>query len=315
MAPTDKYPAFLEIPGAAALTVVIGLLSLLPLMSLPALILLPLPAVYLLVKRDLAQALLALAIAAAALAVVSSSLLLLLLVHAGPGAVLMGLLIKNKASVAQSLNALFVLAVAVAGIEIALLYASGAVGFDSFSGEADAALQQVSRLYLNSKITAEEQQRLVQMAKQAIHLTWLLLPGTIFVWTYAAVLGTFFVARRQLGRLGYAIAGGTPFSRWILPWYSIWLAIASLALMLGGEQFSVAWADTFGKNILFVAAIIFFVQGLSVITYLFQTWKMTRIVKIALVVIILLYLPFVLPALGLIDPIADLRRLSRKTSE
>jgi len=315
--PADKYPAYFEIPAAAAVTVLIGLLSLmLPLFFL-AVMILPLPMVYLIVKRDLGQGIMVLAIAAVlfAFAVGSIPLVLLLLLHIGPPAAVIGLLIKNRVSVVQSVNALFFLTLAVAGINLAYLYATGVSGFDNTAGELHAAVEQMSGRYLDGEIDAAEQQRLTRITEQMARLAWLFLPGSIIVWTYTAVLGTFFIARRLLGRLGYAVSGGIPFSRWSLPWYSIWLVITGLALTLAGEEFPVTWAATLGKNILFVSAFIFFVLGISVLAYLFQRWKMARIVKILIAVIIVLYLPFVILALGLVDPVANLRRLSGEVSE
>lgn len=317
MFPTDKYPVYFEVSAAAAVTVLIGLLSLvLPIFFL-AVMLLPLPLVYLIVKRDLGQGLVAFSMAAIffILVVGNVSLVLLLLLHIGPPAVAIGLLLKNKATVVRSAYTLFFLTLAVAGINLAYLYATGVSGFDNAAAEFHAMLEQMSGQYLDGEAGDAEKQRLTQLTEQMARLVWLFLPGSVFVWTYTAVLGTFFIARGLMVRLGHAISGGIPFFRWCLPWYSIWLVITGLALTMAGEEFSVTWAAVLGKNILFVSVFIFFVLGISVMAYFFQVWKMARIVKIILVVIIVVYLPFFILALGLVDPVANLRRLSGEESK
>lgn len=318
MFPADKYPTYVETLAVSTVTVLLGLLALvLPLFFL-AILLLPLPMVYLIVKRDLNQGLLALVLAAVFifLAVGNVPLVLLLLLHIGPPAVVIGLLIKNRVSVEQSIYVLFFWALVVAGINLSYLSASGVSGFDNATGEINSVVEQMSERYLDGGIIDDSERRqLTHLTEQMARLVWLFLPGSVIVWTYTATLCTFFIARRLLGGLGYTVPGGISFSRWRLPWYSIWLVITGLALTLAGEEFSIAWAGVLGKNILFVSAFIFFVLGISVMVYLFQVWKMARIVKIIIAVIIVMYLPFVILALGMVDPVANLRRLSGDGSE
>jgi len=311
----SKRPNYVETMAVATVTVLLGLLALvLPLLSFLAILLLPLPMVYLIVKRDLNQGLLALVLIAVFIFLAvggNVSLVLLLLLHIGPPAVVIGLLIKNRVYVGKSVYVLFFWALVVAGINLSYLTASGLAGFDTATGEINAVVEQMSERYMDNGITGDsEQQQLIHLTEQIARLVWLFLPGMVIVWSYTATLGTFFIARRLLGGLGYAVPGGSPFSRWCLPWYSIWLVITGLALTLAGEEFAIAWIGVLGKNILFVSAFIFFVLGISVSVYLFQVWKMARIVKIIIVVIIVMYLPFVILALGVVDPVANVRRLS-----
>jgi len=316
--PADKRPNYVETMAVVTVTVLLGLLTLVVPLSFLAILLLPLPMVYLIVKRDLNQGLLALVLVAVFvfLAVGNVSLILLLLLHIGPPAVVIGLLIKNKVSVGKSVYVLFFWALVVAGINLSYLTASGVAGFDNATGEINAVVDQMSERYLESDTTNDsERQQLMHLTEQIARQVWLFLPGMVIVWTYTATLGTFFIARRLLGGLGYAMPGGSPFSRWCLPWYSIWLVITGLALTLAGEEFSIAWTGVLGKNILFVSAFIFFVLGISVMVYLFQVWKMARIVKIIIAVIIVMYLPFIILALGVVDPVANVRRLSGDGSE
>jgi len=316
--PTDKYPNYVETLAVATVTVLLGLLALVLPLFFAVILLLPLPMVYLIVKKDLNQGLLALILAAMFifLAIGNVFLVLLLILHIGPPAIVIGLLIKNRVSVEQSVYVLFFLALVVAGINLFYLNASGVSGFDNPTEEINAVVEEMSERYLDSGITDDsERQQLLQLTEKMVRLVWLFLPGFVVVWTYLAALCTFFIARRLLDGLGYAVPGGLAFSHWRLPWYSIWLVISGLALTLAGEEFAIVWTGVLGKNILFVSAFIFFVLGISVMMYLFQVWKMARIVKIIIAVIIVMYLPFVILALGVVDPVANLRRLSGEGSE
>jgi len=107
--PADKRPNYVETMAVVTVTVLLGLLTLVVPLSFLAILLLPLPMVYLIVKRDLNQGLLALVLVAVFvfLAVGNVSLILLLLLRIGPPAVVIGLLIKNKVSVGKSVYVLF----------------------------------------------------------------------------------------------------------------------------------------------------------------------------------------------------------------
>lgn len=311
MLPADKYPVYLETMAVATVTVLAGLLALFAPLFFLSVLLAPLPTVYLIVKRDLLQGLLALALASVFifLAVGKLTLVLLLLLHFAPPAVTIGLLIKNRVGVEQSAYVLFAVALVAAGINISYLYLAGAAGFETTGSEINSVVERMSEQYADNGLSEAERQHLLEITGQMSRLAQLFLPGSVIVWTYTAAIGTFFLARRLLRGRGFTVAGGMEFSRWRLPWYSIWLVITGLALTLAGDEFAPEIAAMVGKNILFVSGFIFFVLGISVTVYFYRAWHAARVIKIVIAVLLVLYLPFVILALGVIDPVANLRRL------
>ncbi len=307
----DRYPVYVETFAAAAITVIAGFLGLATPLFFLAVLLMPLPVAYLIVKRDLNQGLLSLALASMFLLSIVGrfDLLLLLMLHFGPPAVIIGLLIKNKTTVVQSVYILFFWALAASTITLAFIYSVG-YGDNGAASEVNKVVEQMSEYYMAAGIIDEEGRRQLDgISQQLGRLAQLFLPASVIVWTSIMVNGTYFIARRLFSKLGYSIPGGVKFSEWRLPWYSVWLVIAGLALTLAGDEFSLHLGGAIGKNILFVSAFIFFIQGISVMAYFLQVWRIPGVVKVIIALAVFLYMPFIILALGLIDPVANLRRL------
>ena len=311
MLPTEKYRTLAEILAVAMVTMLIGLLGLVTPLFILAALLLPLPLAYLVVRRDLNRGLLALGLASLFLFLVvgNVSLVLMLLLYFGPPGIIIGLLIKNRVPVQNSIYAVFFWALLASGINLTYVYITGEAGANNSAAEISSMVEQLSEQYLDEgAIDETEQQQLIKVAQQMSYLAQLLLPGSVIIWTTVVTLVSFFLVRRLLAPQGYAHSGGMEFARWQLPWYSIWLVIGGLALTLAGDEFAMPLLDAVGKNILLVSAFIFFMLGLSIVKYFFRSWKAVWLVKFMVVVILVLYLPFVILVLGVIDPVANLRR-------
>ncbi len=104
---------------------------------------------------------------------------------------------------------------------------------------------------------------------------------------------------------------GFSFTKWQLPWYSIWLIIIGLALTIGGDEQSWQFMELMGKNILYIAAFIFFILGIAVIMHYVQLWKVSKVVKFVIMAVLLLYLPITAMmalTIGVVDSVVNLRR-------
>jgi len=311
--PAAGYSIFLETLVVAGLTALLGLVGLFaaPVFFFIAL-LLPVPPAYLVVKRSLGHGLLALFLSAAMLLGVVGQLLpvLWLLLQFGLLGLITGLLIKNRANFERIAAVLLAWSLVAAAGNLIYSYALSGAGFSQVTAEIDAAMQEMYRIYGQSGAVDEVgRQHLMEAADRMGYLVRVFLPGSTVVWTAATTMASFFITRRVLQGFGYRTPGGLRFSELKLPWYSIWLIIAGLAMTLAGEEFTLELLGMAGKNILFVSAFIFFILGLSVSVYYLQAWRVAKAVKIIVAALVILYLPFAVLAVGVLDPVVNLRRL------
>ncbi|SFG90124.1 Uncharacterized conserved protein YybS, DUF2232 family [Desulfotomaculum arcticum] len=318
----DNYPALIETVVVAGLLALLGLLGLyiVPAFYLVTL-LLPVPLAYLIIKNNLLYGLLSLGLATFMLIVAFGHIgsALMLVMQFGPTGVIIGLLIKNKVSVDSSMAVLFFWALAVAALNLFVSFVLSGVGYANVTTEFRAAMDQVAEMYRQNGMMDEiGRQQFQQVADQIIHLVQVLLPGTIAVWTIFMTIFTYFITRLLIRKLGYDAAPEFKFLEWRLPWYSIWLVITGLAMAMAGEEFSLRIVNIIGKNILYISAFIFFVLGTAVLMFFLRAWKMPKVVKIIITVALFLYLPLataIILSLGVVDPVANLRRLSTDSDE
>lgn len=99
-------------------------------------------------------------------------------------------------------------------------------------------------------------------------------------------------------------------SRWKAPEPLVWAVIA------GGAAFliPVFWVSVAGLNILMVLGVIYFLQGLAVLTFYFEKWRLPKILRAILYGLLLLqhFIALGTILMGLFDLWLDFRRLSQK---
>lgn len=306
---------------AAAMTFLGGLgLVLVPLYFL-ATLLLPIPLAFLIVRRNLYHGLGALAITTALLVLATGSWgnILLMALQFGSVGIFIGLLLKNQVAVDKSMAVLFFWSLLLGGLNILVIYLVSSIGASGVAAESYAFMERTSDFYLEKGIIDEAgRQQIMEAARGINRLVQVLVPGSMAVWTILMTMFTYFMTRRLMRKLNYSLADEFKFTRWQLPWYSIWLVIVGLAMVMAGEQFSLTFLNIAGSNILFMAAFIFFVLGLAVLVYLLRVWKINHILKTAIILAAVFYFPFtavLVLSLGVADPVANLRRLPREEDD
>lgn len=110
--------------------------------------------------------------------------------------------------------------------------------------------------------------------------------------------------------------GRISFTRWSLPWYAVWGAVLGIVFYLLGDQFSWTVLRGLGINLMVVYGALTFVLGTSVYLYLLQSPKIPRFLKLALIIVSLIYLFFSVISLimfGLFDLVFNFRRLPEES--
>ncbi|BAF61069.1 MAG: YybS family protein [Pelotomaculum sp.] len=315
MKPGDKTRALAEWGLLTALAVVIGLAGVfLPPLYFFTAVLFPVPLILLVMKLDSCYGLAGLAAAAVFLIIfVPAPAAVVLIVQYGLLGILYGILFKNRVSSGATVSAGLLGACVLALAAACLVYAlTGENPFVFDEENVRAAEQWLAENYGAGALKNVPPELQGDFSKKIISFMELFIPGQFVITSAFAAAVTYFLARAVLIRLGFSLPPALAFSRITLPWYSIYGLIAGLGLTLAGDQFSVPAAARAGKNILFVLFYVYLVLGVSVAAYFYRLVSLPGPVKVIFLLMALIYLPFaaaLVLALGVTDPLVNLRRL------
>lgn len=285
-----------------------------PFLGLLATVVFPLPLVILVLRLDIRYAGLSLLVAGTCLYFwfPGQTPALLMLLPVGLLGILYGLLFKNKVSSGVSLFA------GLTGAAVLTLLSAFLV--DVLTGIKLFTLDQSSRLFVEQWLEANSVSVFSDLPPElqgdlnqnVTSLFELFIPGQYIVASAAAAVLTYFSARILLRRMQFELPPFPAFSRVYVPWYVVWGLITGLGLTLAGDSLAVPLAGKIGKNILFVSFYVHLVLGASVAVYFFRSVKLARPIKLALLALGLVYLPFSVSLflmLGVADPLINLRQL------
>ncbi|MCL5935065.1 MAG: YybS family protein [Firmicutes bacterium] len=246
---------------------------------------------------------------------------LFLAFQTGPLGILLGLIFKNHVSAGRALAVTVGFSLAAAVVILASSYfVTGANPL--VLSERDRQVFDIERKMISDMVSPggpaqgldPEGVREMEKVIAQVEAMWpVLATSSIMIWFMVSAAITFSFTRYAMARYGYRQITAVPFSRWRLPWYVIWGVIGGLAFLLAGDESNINELALAGKSMLWVMGFVFSVMGMSVATFFLGRWKASWPIKLAVTVALGIYLPFtvsVLVALGLIDSILNVRRLS-----
>jgi uncharacterized protein YybS (DUF2232 family) len=315
-----------EKPGALAqwafftsLFVVIGLAGMYrPPLYIFAAILLPLPAMLLVLRVDVRCGMLGLAAAGLIFStLIPLEAVFLLVIQYGLLGIIYGVLFKNRDPSARILSAGMLYAVVSAFLYPVLSYLLTGNNLFILGEDERRSIEQMMAAYQEAgafnDIPAEWQG---DAGARIISFFELFIPGQYIVHSAAVGAVTYFLARPCLQRLHYFLSPGLVFTAIALPWYSVWGPIAGLTLTLAGDQFLWLLGAKAGKNILFIFFCLYSITGLSVAAYFFRKINLAWFLKLIFLVFAVVYTPFsimIIILLGVTDPLVNFRRLHTET--
>ena len=183
-------------------------------------------------------------------------------------------------------------------------------GIESPGMQAEQDLRDAITLVLQQYGAASSDKQLVEETVQKM-LPFLLklLPGAALATTLVACWLNLLVARRYCRLHQLPMPAWQEWSQWKTPDFLVWIVIAGgLVLLLPLGMLKIA-----GLNAIMVAGVIYLFQGLAIMSFYFERWKLPKIFRAFLYAIILVQQFFTLGAMlmGLFDMWVDFRRLSR----
>ena len=294
----------------AAVTVVMALLGMLPIGGEISLILLPLPLTILTYEHGWRKAVLPLVAAAILLGFLGQlPLAFAVLVFYGLMGVVMGDALKKE----EPLWRLFGQSLLAGTIGVVILWLLGKVAFgqDVFAlmqKGMHEAMASAMKFYQSMNLSSQQQAMLEQMQKAIGELLDVAIPSMLLLAVMMLLVINFQVSRKIIGRMGGTVAQLPPLVRWRLPWYLVWIFIASFLLTgLGGGTI----IYKLSLNIYVITMFLYGLQGLAVIANLFGRWGLTRSIKIFLMIVVFFIFGQLLVFVGLFDTWFDFRKLER----
>jgi uncharacterized protein YybS (DUF2232 family) len=179
--------------------------------------------------------------------------------------------------------------------------------------QVERDLRETLALILQQYGTASPDKQVVEEAfEKMLPLLAKLLPGAALSSTLMACWLNLVVAKRYFRLRQLPMPDWPEWAQWKAPDFLVWTVIAGgVALLLPFGSLKIA-----GLNILMVTGVIYLLQGLAIIGFYFERWKLPRLVRTVLYIVILVQQFFTLGAMlmGLFDIWVDFRRLSRATT-
>ena len=296
----------------AGLTAVLGLLGMfIPPFFFVSSILLPIPLAVLVRRRDLKVAILSLVVTIFLMTVLYPNPLqvLVMFIQFGPLGLVLGLLYKNYVSAGHAVVTAYVVSALAALAVITLSFLVTGINFEMLQASLTEGMNKVFAMYQEAGVPVPAEQQ--QLFRNSIKASILLLPAAYVVAALFATTLTYIVGAKVLRRLNYQVNALPPFSKWRLPWYSIWGMILGLLFFLVGNQFQLNIIKIIGQNVLTLFAFIFFTIGLSVVVHFYKQLNLSKPFKMVLLFLLIIYISFMYMAvvlLGLLDTILNLRR-------
>ena len=296
---------------AIGLSVLLGVvLAFMPVLSIFAVPLLPIPAAYVAVRHGALPALLS-GLAAGALLIVmepvSGLLAFLLAALVGTGA---GIALRRGAGQTRLLAALTLLFLAAMAIWAGVLMAGAGLGpvaaVHSVTDRALATVQQQTPSLLGGQDGFSQ-------LRDILGLMPYLLPSLFLVTAIAFAALTVLMARPVFSRLGQAFPAGTHFGELRMHYSLAYVMIAGLACYLVSPLVSDSASNTIylvGLNLLIVSQALFFVQAIAIAYYFLARHNVSRVKKIGVYAgLVLLQMTLSLPSwMALFDIWFDYRR-------
>lgn len=320
--PTKQRAADFFVFSAAAVFPALAWISF-PLLSIIAVLIIPVPLALLVRRLDLRYGLAALLLMILVLTAAAGNPrpALLLAMQTGPLGLLLGLLFKNHVSSGKALiiTASFSLAVSLS-MFLAGYLLTGASPFTLnerqryvFDQERRLIHQMFGQGGPAGGMDPATVNELEAMVSQVEAMWPVLSISSVLIWFTVSAGITLLITRRVMVRYGYTVPPALPFTRWRLPWYVIWGVIGGLALMLGGDYARISGLVVSGKAVLWLMGFVLSVIGLSVCVFYLKRWKVAWPFKLLVFVMMGMYLPVtagVLVTAGITDTIWNIRRLT-----
>ena len=181
---------------------------------------------------------------------------------------------------------------------------------DLLSG-MDALMEQLLAAYrMNSGLSVDVLYAVEQIIAEIRELLPKILPGLLTGTVLLTVGLNLIISGGLLRRLASEKAPWPPYREWRLPDKAVWLLICAFVLLLVGT----GGVKNTGLSLLLVSGMMYFFQGAAVVVHLLNHWKLPRVFRFFVYVLLLFqrYGMLLVALIGIADTWADFRKLDHE---
>ncbi len=297
----------------SALTVILALAAVyLPVIGMAAALVWALPVVVLVVRHGLRWGMMAVLVSGIIMALLIEPMLSLRMVLSfGPTGLMLGYAFRHRWSGAKAFGMTLIASVAGKLLTFGLLFLITSVNplnlqMDVMRESFDQTFAVYEQMGLNEQALKESRGQI----DQALTYLNLLLPFIVGVMGLLDAAVAYIVSSRVLRRLGEAVQELPPFAEWRLPQFFLYLlGFALVGIYWGGSrEIQLLYQAAFNLNMVAMGAGI--IQGLSLMSYAMDRFRVGKLMRVCLYAFVLLggVLVQILAFTGLFDMLFDYRR-------
>lgn len=230
----------------------------------------------------------------------------------GPLSIGLAYLIKKRKSSQDILSICTIISLISYLVAIRLV---GKVSGINFAHQLDETFKQSLKMQIDvikdMGLSNYEMYKVEGILKNAFDYMLLIVPSIVIAFSLFTSYLNYLISSSILRRLGYREMSTPKFSHFRLPGNII---LGTFVIFLGSyliKKFKISYYETIFINVTVLSALIFFLQGLAVISYLLNKMKLSRIPKIIIMVVITIFIPLsgFISILGLLDAIINFRKI------
>ncbi len=191
----------------------------------------------------------------------------------------------------------------------------GRISGINFTNQIDETFKQALKMQIDVMkdmgLSSYEMYKTEGLLKNAFDYMALIVPSIVITFSLFTSYLNYLISSSILKRLGYRDLTIPKFSQFRLPGNII---LGTIIIFLGSsllKRFEIFYYETIFINVTVLAAFIFFLQGLAVISYLLNKINLSRILKTIIMLVIVIFIPLggFISILGLLDAIFNFRKI------
>jgi len=173
----------------------------------------------------------------------------------------------------------------------------------------DMSIDGAIQIYESAGLSADEINVLSQTLVQFKELFLLRFPSMLSL-AFCSIAGAYVICTKFIAKkIGFKYSDTEPLYKWRLPWTFIWGLILGMFLSVFGNIAKQSILTYIGSNIVFIFGFVYALQGISIVYFIFNEYKVSNITKVFFIVSIFLFgsIQVMLSILGLSDIWLDWR--------
>ncbi|MFA6074868.1 MAG: YybS family protein [Negativicutes bacterium] len=148
-------------------------------------------------------------------------------------------------------------------------------------------------------------------------MLWMLqiaLPVLLLISALFNAVINFWLIRKILNRFDRKTPGFPPFGLWQIPNFFVWALLGSIALLWFGQTYNLTITKDIAINVLIAAAIALFVQGISLLWFVFGKYNVNKLFRVIILLLVFVngFFTQLVVLAGAFDAVFDYRKLKQR---